>query len=95
MLFTALNPIGAYPGDTVVVSTDSKPVLAAAAVLYILPLILFFLGYLLGACLWESGAVTGTVGFVLGVCVAVVYDRCVEKKRKAVYTITGFDSCGS
>ena len=91
MLFTALNPIGARPGDAVIVSTDSKPVLAAAALLYILPLLLFFAGYLFGLSLWKTGIVSGGVAFALGVCVAVIYDRCVEKKRDAVYTITGFD----
>ena len=89
MLFTAYNPIGAGLGDVVIVSTDSKPVLTAAAVLYMLPLLLFFLGYLLGLSLWDTGTVTGGAAFALGVCAAVAYDRCVEKKRKVVYTITG------
>ena len=46
MLLTVYNPIGAQAGDMVVISSNSGPVLAAAAVLYLLPLILFFLGYL-------------------------------------------------
>ena len=84
MLFEADNPIGARPGDTVIVSSDSKSVLAAAAVVYVLPLVLFFAGYaLLGG--WGGG-----LGFVLGVAGIVVYDRLSASKQETVYTITGY-----
>ena len=49
MLFTAQNPIGATVGTVVTVASESAPVLKAAAMLYMLPLALFFLGYILGA----------------------------------------------
>lgn len=90
MLLDAHNGIGAGPGDMVTIRSESGPVLAAAAMLYMLPLVLFFLGYLLGAVLWERGAPEGCAGFALGLAAAAVYDRCVVKKRKTVYTITGF-----
>ena len=44
VIFTADNPIGARPGDLVKVESSTAPVLKAAMVLYVLPLILFFLG---------------------------------------------------
>ena len=94
MLLTARNPIGAKPGELVVVRSKSGPLLAAA-VLYIIPLLLFFLGYLLGAVLWQQGVLTGCVGFALGIVLAAVYDRCVLKKQKNVYTITGYGSLQS
>lgn len=90
MLFTAQNPIGAKPGQVVTVRTESGPVLAAAAMLYILPLVLFFIGYLGSHLLWGQGVWGGLLGFALGVAAALVYDRLVVRKRKAVYTITGF-----
>ena len=63
---------------------------AAAAVLYIVPLILFFLGYALGAALWQRGGLVGCVAFLLGVGIAAVYDRYMAKHKKTIYTITGF-----
>ena len=88
-MLTARNPIGARPGDLVVIRSESGPVLTAAAVLYVLPLVLFFLGYILGMT-WQLGALVGGLAFALGIALAVAYDRLVAKKRKTVYTITGY-----
>lgn len=90
MLLTARNPIGAQPGQVVTVHSESGPVLAAAAVLYILPLLLFFGGYLAGQLLWESGAISACAAFALGIAIATVYDRKVARKQKTIYTIIGF-----
>lgn len=90
ILLKAENPIGAAPGDFVTVVSDTGPVLKAAMVLYLAPLALFFVGYLLGAVLWKMGAPTGCLAFVLGIGLAVVYDRKVVRKQKSEYTITGF-----
>lgn len=89
MLLTANNPIGAKPGQVVTIRTDSGPVLTAAAMLYLLPLVLFFAGYFAGA-FWNKGALVGCLAFVLGITVAALYDRKVASKKKTVYTITGF-----
>lgn len=86
----ARNPVGAGPGDRVTIRSDTGPVLRAAAVLYGLPVALFFLGYGLGKALWELGAAVGCGAFLLGLAGAVCYDRLVERKKKTVYTITGF-----
>ena len=84
MLLTVANPIGAQPGQVVTIRTESGPVLQAAAVLYLLPLVLFFIGY----AVWN---VLGSgLAFVLGVAIAWVYDRKVVRKQKTQYTITGF-----
>ena len=89
LLVLAHNPIGAKPGELVKIRSQSGPVLGAAAVLYLLPLVLFFAGYALGTA-WGLGALVGCVAFAAGIGVAVVYDRTVAKKRKPVYTITGY-----
>lgn len=89
MLFTAQNPIGAKPGDHVVVRSETGPVLASAAVLYMCPLVLFFAGYILGDLLWGLGGLTGGLAFALGIAAAVLYDRKVLEKKNTIYTITG------
>ena len=89
LLLTANNPIGAKPGDVVTVEAKTGPVLAAAAMLYVLPLALFFLGCLLGS-LWNRAVLVGGVSFALGVFLAVLYDRLIAKKQNTIYTITGY-----
>ena len=90
LMLTAKNPIGAQAGDLVTLVSRSGPVLAAAAALYILPLVLFFLGYLVGGILWQRGALVACLAFVMGIALSVLYDRRLVKKRSTVYTITGF-----
>ena len=89
---TARNPIGAKPGDLVIVESKSGPVLAAAAVLYLMPLALFFAGYLVGALTWGKGGLAGCVAFALGIAGAALYDRRMGKKNKTEYTIVRFDT---
>ena len=90
LLVTAVNPIRADRGDLVTIRSESGPVLKAAAVLYMMPLVLFFLGYGLGAALAISGGIMGGLGFALGIALVVVYDRRFAKQVKTVYTITGY-----
>ncbi len=88
MLLKADNPIGAKAGELVKLQSASAPVLKAAAMLYVLPLVLFFLGYALGAVGGWAGW-GGGLGFCLGIALVVLYDRRMAKKEKTVYTITG------
>ena len=90
LLVTAQNPIRAEKGDLVSIRAESGPVLKAAAVLYMMPLVLFFLGYALGDALGISGGLAGSLAFCLGVALVVLYDRWFAKKVETVYTITGY-----
>ena len=90
ILLTADNPIGAGVGDLVNLRSETGPVLKAAAVLYMMPLVLFFAGYAAGAALGLSGALFGVLAFVLSIVLIVVYDRRMAKQDKTIYTITGF-----
>ena len=90
LLLTARNPIGARAGDMVVIQSETGPVLMGAAVLYMLPLVLFFLGYALGAALWQMGALVGCLAFAASIAVCVLYDRKIARKKKTIYTITEF-----
>lgn len=89
MLLTVENPIGARVGDLVVISSGSAAVLKAAAVLYMLPLLLFLAGYLAGQLLWQRGPLLGLCGVVMGIAFIKLYDKRLSKKE-IVYTITSF-----
>lgn len=88
VIFAAANPIGARIGDVVKVESQTAPVLKAAAVLYVLPLILFFIGYYLGTLPGSYGMAGGGIGFALGIAAVVVYDRAVMSKQQLSYQIT-------
>lgn len=89
MFFTAQNAIGARVGDQVIVTSDTATVLKGAALLYILPLLTFLAGYILGENLWGRGIVCSLLGFVLGMLPIKLYDRHLAKKG-TVYTITAY-----
>ena len=90
ILLKADNPIGAREGDLVNIRSETAPVLKAAAVLYMLPLVLFIGGYLAGMALGVSGGLTGGLAFLLSIVLIVVYDRRMAKQEKTIYTITGY-----
>ena len=90
MIFTARNAIHASRGDLVNVESATAPVMKAAMVLYVLPLVLFFLGYYLGILAGNFGGLGGCLGFALGIVFVVVYDRKVAKKSNLGYTITAY-----
>lgn len=86
LVFEARNPIDARPGEVVIIESETGPVLKAATVLYMLPLVLFFGGYALGS-IWQLGALMGGIGFALGIGLVLGYDRHMAKKKETVYTI--------
>ena len=90
ILLEAKNPIGAKLGDLVIIESETGPVLKAAAVMYLLPMVLFFCGYALGAALWQQGGLTGCLAFLASIGLAVVYDRKIVKKQQTGYTIIRF-----
>ena len=90
ILLEAKNPIGAKPGDLVTIESESGPVLKAAAVMYLLPMVLFFGGYALGVALWQMGGLVGGLAFLASIGLAVVYDRKVVRKQNTGYTIIRF-----
>ena len=90
ILLKAKNPIGARRGDLVKLESATGPVLKAAAVMYMLPMLLFFVGYFLGDHFWQQGALAGCLAFAVSIALAVLYDRRLGKTDKTGYTITGF-----
>lgn len=90
MIVTAENPIRAQVGDFVTLTSDTASIMKAVVAVYLVPLVLFFAGYALGAAMDISGALLGGLGFFLGVAFAVWFDRYTAKKEETVYTITGY-----
>lgn len=52
----AVNKVSALPGQKVVIESKTSDVLGAAALLYLVPFVLLFLGYAIGNALgWAEG----------------------------------------
>ncbi len=87
----AEDPVGVSPGDQVVLEAADGEVYGAILLVYALPVVLFFLGYLLGHLTGVSGALTGVLGFFLGVTVTVLTSRGRAKRGKEIrFRITGY-----
>ena len=86
----AENPIGAQPGDRVIVTSQARQVLPAIFVVYILPLVLMLLGYFAGAARAFPPGIPACAGFALGVAVIVAYDRFIARRRGVTYVVTAF-----
>lgn len=86
----ALNPIGAAPGQKVVVESSTKKMLRIVALVYLIPVALFFAGYFAAMAATASVAVQYTAavaGFVLGILGAVAYDRRLRARGGLSFTI--------
>ena len=87
----AANGIGAQPGDMVTVESSTKGVLGAAVMVYVVPFLLFFIGYFAAAALGLPGggsAGVGGIGFALGLVLAVLWDRRVRRQQSISFRIT-------
>ena len=79
----AANPIGAKPGQKVVVQSDSKKMLNVIMMVYLTPVALFLAGYLIMLALGASTAMqytVATVGFAVSIVLAIRYDRKLRER---------------
>ena len=86
----AANPIGALPGQKVVVESSTQKMLGIVAFVYLIPVALFLVGYLLAAFVTASVAIQYTIAiaaFLAGIGFAVLYDRRLKAKGGNAYTI--------
>ena len=87
----AENPVGAKPGDRVVIEASGGQVFGAIGLVYALPVALFFAGYFLGAYLAGIGAAIGVLGFFLGLAAAVLSSRRrIRRGREIGFRIVSF-----
>ena len=83
----ARTEIPLAPGDKVEIYSDNR-VLGFAALVYLLPLGLFFAGYLVPSFQRESLRILcGGVGFCAGIALAILCDRAVRRKKAISYEI--------
>jgi len=85
----ARNPIGAEPGQRVVVESNTKNMMGIIGLVYLVPIALFFLGYFLSGGLASEGLryLIAAVGFFAGILPAILYDRHLRKRGGLSFTI--------
>ena len=91
LVIRARNPLEAGPGETVVVSAGTGRVLGAAALVYVLPLILMLAAALV--CAAAGGdqtlcAVCAVGALCLGAAAVVLVGRARQKRSPVEYVIT-------
>ncbi len=86
----ARNPIGAQPGQKVVVESSTQKMLRIVVLVYLIPVVLFLAGYVITSMLTASVAVQYAVagaGFVLGIVFAILYDRRLRARGGLSFNI--------
>ena len=86
----ASNPIGALPGQKVVVESSTKKMLRIVALVYLIPVVLFLAGYVITTLLTPSVGLqygVAVAGFVLGIVFAILYDRRLRARGGLSFTI--------
>lgn len=86
----AKNRVDAKVGDIVTIEGENKEIIRMAAVVYTIPLILFFVFFVLASlCGLGEGAAggLGCLGLVVGTAIAVVYNKKIKKNGGTPFTI--------
>ena len=85
----ARNDVGAQKGDKVVVESSTKKLLGVVALVYLLPVVGFLLGYFLTEGLMAENwrYVTALAAAALFFLPSVFYDRHARKNESLTYTI--------
>ena len=90
IVVTAQNLIGAKVGDTVYIEGETKKVAWAILLVYVMPVVLFLIGYFLGQQ-WDRGNLIGILGYFLGPVLAVLESRRQRKRGQEIqYRIVSF-----
>ena len=84
------NAAGADVGDIVEVESSAKKILGFAALVYLVPVLLFVAGAVISAlCGFSDGmsALVCVAAFLFGVTLAVVYNKKVASNKEICHTI--------
>ena len=84
----AEDPVGVSAGEKVVVESSTRKLLGVVALVYVLPVVAFLLGYFLSEGLlegWRYGIAVAAA--VLAFLPSVAYDRYARRKELLTYTI--------
>ena len=97
------NPVGAEPGDMVMVHLSSGNLLAGAAILFLLPVLGLLIGAITGG--WAAtgyglsevfGSIAGAAaGLVLGYLAVIGFDRSPKMRKRIMPTITAVLASGA
>lgn len=84
----AKNLAGAQPGQKVIVESSTKKLLGVVALVYMLPVVLFLMGYFLSEGLAEGVRYAIAIGAAaLAMIPIVLYDRHARRTDALTYTI--------
>ena len=84
----ASDPVGVNPGDKVVVQSETKKLLGVVALVYLLPVIAFLLGYFLSEGLAESARyIIAIAAAVVAFLPSIFYDRYAKRHEILTYTV--------
>ena len=85
VMVDADNFVGAQKGDDVILRSDTKRVLKLAALLYLMPLVLFFLGYFVMPGGETPRMIAGGAAFVVGIIICMFVSRSMKKNNKEMH----------
>ena len=84
----AKNPVNAQPGQKVIVESSTQKLLGVVALVYLLPVVCFLLGYFLSEGLGEGVRYAiAIVAAALTMIPIVMYDRYARRTNALTYTI--------
>lgn len=84
----ARNDVDAQPGDKVVVESSTKKLFGVIALVYVLPVAFFLLGYFLTEGLTENWRYAIAIAAaVVSFLPSIFYDRYAKRKEKLTYQI--------
>ena len=89
----AVNSIQAKPGQKVLIQSQTSRIFKAAFLVYIFPLLLFLIGYLLSALLSLGetlGIIFSFAGLIVGALIVVFSQRRLREKDKITFEIIAF-----
>lgn len=85
VMVDADNLVGAQKGDDVIVRSDTGRVLKLAAMLYLMPMILFFVGYFVMPGGEGARIAAGVAAFVVGILICMYVSRSMKKNNKEMH----------
>ena len=84
----ASDPVGVKPGDKVVVQSETKKLLGVVALVYLLPVVAFLLGYFLSEGLLEKTRyIIAIAAAAAAFLPSIFYDRYAKRHEVLTYTI--------
>lgn len=83
------NIVRAEKGDRVIVQSRSSKILGLAALIYLLPIVLFFLLYIAGTLISgeQLAVILGVFGFAAGISAACLKSRRLKMKNEVSFEI--------